>query len=427
MTELALQDVAFLYVADELDPAERAEIEQRLAAGDPALQAALDEAAELLGMLPLALEAKQPRAGIETELIERAERLSGSGISAASTPSSTSYAAETSASTSGNMTEPAGRVIPLRWVGGGLLGLAASMALMLGGAFIASEQLKGTGGSADPDASIEAAFRAAELRNAELTRSLADLRLSESEIRIQLSESEADRRIAETALQALKQAQQATPQSQERGSELAASATSDSSDTSATTKVADLQSRIGLLESELGAARAQSARSRALLEEAVAAGEQIAAVSQDLTEAQRALDLVRAPDVGIVDLFPTREDGPSSASVFWDAGLRDCYLHANGLAQLSGDERYALWIEFDAGRVVRVSDFEADGRGNAEFFAALPQGEGEIKRTFVTLETEARRSSPRGTVVLQELARAGSGGSGEPAGQQRRRYRRRTL
>ena len=51
MTESALQDLAFLYCADELEPSERIEVEERLAAGDVEMQSALDEAAELAAFM----------------------------------------------------------------------------------------------------------------------------------------------------------------------------------------------------------------------------------------------------------------------------------------------------------------------------------------------------------------------------------------
>lgn len=72
MTHDDLRELMLLYVADALDTDERAQIDARLDAGDPAAMSALTEAEETLGHLPLALNPLTPSAGmwqrLESEL-----------------------------------------------------------------------------------------------------------------------------------------------------------------------------------------------------------------------------------------------------------------------------------------------------------------------------------------------------------------------
>lgn len=389
---LSLADQMFLFAADALEPDERSELQRRLDDGDESAWAALREAEGLMGQLPDALEPISPPATSEATLIERAQ--ASAGPVAVSAP----------------VDLASRRVSRQPWVRA--LALAAGISLVVLSSLAWVQRERAHQHALDRVAA-DLATQAKELETlrAEAADRLAerDQALAQAErLAADLSVAEEMASTLEAAAASLVERDLPSPSAGE-GPALEA-------------EILKLRDQVLTLETAIATRDARPVPGDP--QTTPDAGVPNPTLQSDLAAARDALALVRAPDVGIVDLLPPNPGPPSSASVFWDRGLKHCYLHARALPPTQNEERYALWLEYDGGKLVRISDFQVDGRGDAEFFEDLPQGQGEIRRTFVTLESTADAAKPSDRIVLNELA---LDRSGNQAPNSRRRYRRRTL
>lgn len=389
MSASDLETLALLHVAGMLDDDEAQRVAAAIAAEDRKLLEAIDRAEETLAALPLALEPRMPPAAVREALMARAR-----------------------GEASADRVRPLGSLRSLlsplaspRRPLAVAVGLAAACVL----AFWLGVQIE----SRSQAERIEVA-RTSEASWRERAR------LAEEQARLAVERT----RAAESALRLL---EVSSTDLRAQVAELRAD-------------LAELEARNATLlvvaEEERDAARRAEARATDLAERATALADRIAGLEARSVlaegsgeapaegELRRVLELVRAPDSAMIQLVARDEGGRGSASVFWDRGLRSCYLHARGLQALADARRRALWIEYSSGRTVHVTDFEVDPQtGEAEAFAKLPVGLGEVVRTFVTREPPGDRSAPRGPVELVELRV--EAGEGDPPFPSARRYRRR--
>ena len=397
MSEFNDDELAFLYLLNELDPEDRERVETRLEHRDPNLLAAFEAAERTASSLPNSLPPVPLRPELKRELMARVDR----------TPKMRARHGEAIAPVQAIPIAPRigadARAYSVDWKIAALLllgfGIASftSLSLWRDRDRIVAEQLAQDAGRAERairDVGDE--LEAARIQTRGL---LAELNQSEQ------ARSDAEEELAR-ARETLAQLSQApTP-------EIAPSV-----DSPATIRLREALAR---QESERVA---MQERLVAQAEEASARSAELARQQARLMESTQALELVSAPDVGIVDLFSPQEGAASSASVYWDRGLTHCYFQARALPDLSADERYATWLRYENGNVVRVADFEVDRRGDATFFAPLPKGNGEVAATFVTRESVAGAEQPSKRIVLEEIIATGEATEGDS--NSRRRYRRR--
>lgn len=377
MSAPSLDELIFLYAAGALDDEERDSIEQRLAARDTAALESLARAEEALSTLPLALEPRLPGREVGNELLERAR---------AELPRS----------------QP--EVAPDRLARWGWWAAAAAVLLSLGVVTAAWRIQRVEEEAREALVSAEAAARAlatsSELRAGELARHrdaiagrLATLEDDALALRDRNRALETEALAFESRLSSERERAGAT------------------------------SSRVATLESEIADLRAALATSQAGSLVRATPVDPRPEVEARLAEVQRALELVRAPDSALIELVAESAGERGAASVFWDRGLRHCYLHVRSLEPSLGPASYALWIEYASGRQVRITDFEVEAdRRDVEAFADLPVGLGEIVRTWITREAEPGADVPMGPTVLRERVPEPGGDAPAP---ERRRYRRR--
>ncbi len=397
MSEFNDDELAFLYLLNELESEDREEVEVRLAHRDPHMLSALEAAERTASSLPNSLPPVAPRPELKQELMARIDLTPKMRAQHSETISSIravppSEKAETDA--------PAysvdWRIAAILLLGFGLATFT-SLSLWRDRDRIVAEQL------AQDASRTESAERAVS----------KELKEAQVQARALLAELEGSEQARANAEDELAEARETLAQLREAS--LAAAAVS--VDPSSANR---LRETLAKREAELEAAKEQLA---AHAEAASAQNIELAQQQARLAESNQALELVSAPDVGIVDLFSPTEGAASSASVYWDRALTHCYFQARALPDLASDERYATWLRYENGSVVRVADFEVDQRGDATFFAPLPKGNGEIASTFVTRESSAGAAKPSDRIVLEEIRVQGepSEGGVDP----RRRYRRR--
>jgi len=381
-----LDELLFLYVSDTLEDAERFELERRIDRGEADVLAALDRAYRIAEDLSLALEPVEPAPESRTALLERVEQ-SEQARSSVATPIPIRRPAP--APSTWALAPTTWALAPATWA------LAALLLLSFGVTFIAWNTR---------ELAHEEALARSEAR---LTNREALLVAREAEAQMRIDELNAERQTISNRLAAQRAEHESTRIEIERLQALLDGRP-------------DRSGEAKRLAAELAIAAQTIESQRRTLGEAERMHERR---SLALAESQRTLDLIRAPDVGIVDLFALDESSPASASVFWDGALTHCYLHARGLPSLDDDARYVLWLEYDGNHIERIGELDLASTGEATLYEALPTGRGEILRTFVTREPATARSAPTGPVVMQELvdARSAPGESGRGA----RRYRRR--
>jgi hypothetical protein len=117
---------------------------------------------------------------------------------------------------------------------------------------------------------------------------------------------------------------------------------------------------------------------------------------QHLSQALRALDLLRADDLVVVQMTAAAADSAAKARIFWHPKTFRCYLSAHGLPRLGGERRYALWVFTGAGDTILVGSFDTDADGAGALYAELPDGTTGITRVVLTDEAEAAGASPSG-------------------------------
>ncbi len=372
MSASDLDTLALLHVAGMLDEEDRQQIDDAIDAGVAEVLDAIDRAEETLAALPLALEPRMPPRAVRQALLDRAKR-------SVSTDSNPLIRRASSA-----------RVLIAA-------GVAAALALAFWLGVLSESRSGATRDEIVQESAedwreralvAEARARSAESARRAIDRSMAELREEMAAL--------------ETALADLRK-QHATivvvAEEERKKARLAES------------RVDELASRAAALSEEL--ARLES----------VASIVPKPSTDPALREVRRALELVRAPDSAMIELVADQQDAPGTASVFWDRGLRYCYLHARNLEPTGGRARRSLWIEYTSGRTVHVTDFDVDASGEAEAFATLPAGLGEIARTFVTRETTSNRRTPGGPIELVERPPDPTADAAVPPSA--RRYRRR--
>jgi len=368
-----LDERLFLYVTDTLEDAERLEVERQIERGEADVLAALDRAQRIAEDLSIALEPIEPSPESRAAFFERVHRTDEADASA-TTPI------------------PIRRTTPATWA------LAALLLLSFGVTFVAWNARELAHGEALARSEAQLTDREALLaaREAKAQVRFDELKAEQQRISDQLVAQLAERDKAQAEIERLQVALNGRPDRSDEAERLTA-------------------------ELEIAAQTIESQRLALGDAERMYAGR-----SLELAERERTLELIRAPDVGIVDLFALDDASPASASVFWDGALTHCYLHARGLPSIEDDTRYVLWLEYEGNHIERIGDLDLASTGEATLYEALPTGHGEILRTFVTREpviAGERQNTPIGPVVMQELvdARSAPGESRRGA----RRYRRR--
>lgn len=408
MSELGLDDRLFLYAAGGLEADECEAIEARLAERDPAVRAALERAEAMLARLPLALEPRLPARDVGARLMARAraelearggatqERVGGTGSMGSGLATQASAGTPRSAWSDRTGWWAAAAAV--------LLGLG----IAFGGFRLGHRDEQSHLALARAEASARALATSAEARVEELLR---DRETLESRLAV-LEDEIASLRTRDADLEGLEREFEERLASERALAEAARA------------RAATLESELEDLAIRLASVARELANERASREVLEARLERIPALEARLTATVRALDLVRAPDSALIELVAEQGGERGSASVFWDRGLRHCYLHARSLAPAAGEATYALWVEYLSGRRVRITDFDfAPGEREIDAFADLPVGLGEITRTFVTRETGPDATTPSDEIVLSELV-VEPGAPGAAGG---RRYERRAL
>lgn len=406
MSEERLDETAYLYVLDLLEPAERAAFDRRIEAEEPTVLEALAEAEDLAGALPEALPPVAPRPEAKRALMARIEQ--------STQPRSTGAAPAVPL----RANAPRERAAAPVWAWAAI----ALLTFGLGAALTATFQRDANGPERDrltrALAEAEAQTRAALAERDRLATELAATPLS--------PETPPTPRTPNPTLRAIDPQRLAALESEKR--QLQGAVASLETRLAEQTRLAEARDARLLAEQDARrkererlTADATRAATLAAANASANAAANAAAKATALEAANEALALVRAPDVGVVDLFGTSEGTATSASVFWDRGLTRCYLHARALPELEAGEAYALWLTFESGATIHVDDLDVNDRGIGSLFADLPRGHGEVLRTFITREPGTERARPNGETVLAERPR-----SSESPLDPRRKYRRRS-
>ncbi len=132
--------------------------------------------------------------------------------------------------------------------------------------------------------------------------------------------------------------------------------------------------------------------------------EELAALESRVESAAQELGLLSAREVTTITLAGSEARADAWGRVFWDRDYR-CYFRAQGLAALSPERRYVLWMIAPDDRVHAAASFEPDGNGDATVYTRLPRDFRPVVRTLVTEEAEPHGERPSGPVLLAGRAR----------------------
>jgi len=131
---------------------------------------------------------------------------------------------------------------------------------------------------------------------------------------------------------------------------------------------------------------------------------EVAELESRLEAAAEVSQLLGARELEVLDLAAAEPGSGAWGRAFWDPDYR-CYFRAEGLAPLSDERRYVLWMVGAGERVHAAGTLEPDPRGDVVFYTRLPRELSPILRTFVTAEADPHGELPAGPTLLAGEAR----------------------
>jgi hypothetical protein len=132
--------------------------------------------------------------------------------------------------------------------------------------------------------------------------------------------------------------------------------------------------------------------------------EEVQSLDTDLKTARDQIALLRSKELIVMDLQGSAAQPGASARVFWEWEDYLCYLRAQGLARPGEGERYVLWLEREAGGLIRAGTIDYEGGGGGTLWVQLPTETGRAVRAVVTLEAGEPEDAPAGPVQLASAA-----------------------
>jgi len=333
-----------LYAADLLDNAgrltaeERASIESWLSSGDPAAAAALAEANEVLGQLPLTLDSEAPSAGmwerLEAELKDEppSEPIAQIG----STPKQGSA---------------------LRFVAA-----AAITAIVTGGAtFYVMDQ---------------------ERQANKQALTALQQRIDQQEQRAETSEQRANTLEAENASQQL-----VVEQQQERITE------QEQLTQTLTQRVEASDQRATALETQAAAQTLIVERQQELIDEQSQA---LLLMNNQLASAVETVRFLQSPTRQTVALAGTDQMPNAKASITWDKAFNRLSFSGADFADPGNDKAYQLWFVTEQAGPVSLGVVEVDDQGRVTYDAPLPEATAGIQVVAISLEPAGGSPDPAG-------------------------------
>jgi anti-sigma-K factor RskA len=149
----------------------------------------------------------------------------------------------------------------------------------------------------------------------------------------------------------------------------------------------------------------EAAGELAALEEQLAEQDaELAGLEERLDAADDVAKLLGARELEVLDLAAAEPGSAAWGRAFWDPEYR-CYFRAEGLAPLTDDRHYVLWMIGAEERVHAAGTLEPDREGHVTFYTRLPRELSPISRTFVTVESGPTGEEPAGPTLLAGAAR----------------------
>lgn len=149
------------------------------------------------------------------------------------------------------------------------------------------------------------------------------------------------------------------------------------------------------------------------IDDALAQKVQIAALSQRLSDSERASEDLRAaargdrdlfvallsPESVVADIFPVNGSTAAVGRLVWDQEQLKVWFVASHLDRLPAGQTYQLWLSAD-GRFTSLGTFNSDETGFARYQALVPLGLGSYESAVVTVEAAPGAPERQGTSVF---------------------------